>query len=166
MALEIERKFRVTGDGWQAGVVRVRPLRQAYLAKGDKVSLRVRIDGEETASLTIKTARAGVERSEYEYEIPVGDALELLEQRTGAIVAKRRHVVPLDGVVWEIDVFEGDNAGLIIAEVELSAPDEAVPRPSWIGKEVTHDSRFYNAELAIRPYASWQPAAATLPSAG
>lgn len=155
MAIEIERKFRVSSDAWQLRVTRTRQIRQAYLTKNGRVSIRVRINDNETATLTIKAARSGLERHEYEYAIPLIDAEELMLQREDAIVSKTRHLVPFDGLTWEIDVFDGDNAGLVIAEVELDRADRTFERPDWLGDEVTADRRFYNADLAKRPYASW-----------
>lgn len=155
MALEIERKFRVSGDGWRSLVTRTRRLRQAYLSKNGRVSIRVRIDGDTDSTLTIKAARSGLERHEYEYAIPLADAEELMLQREGSIISKVRHIVPIDGLSWEIDVFDGENAGLVIAEIELDRPDRNFARPEWLGEEVTGDRRFYNADLATRPYKSW-----------
>ena len=155
MAIEIERKFRVRGDGWKRHVVRTRRLRQAYLTRNDRISMRVRIDGDEAATLTIKTARSGIERHEYEFAIPVADAKELLEQREGSVISKVRHIVRHGGLNWEIDVFDGDNSGLIIAEIELDRADRVVELPHWIGEEVTEDRRFYNAELAKHTFSSW-----------
>lgn len=155
MALEIERKFRVISDGWKPLAVRSRRLRQAYLAKNEALSLRVRIDGGEAAVLTIKSADSGMSRQEYEYSIPVADAEELMQRCEGVVICKTRHIVPLGDVQWEVDVFEGENAGLVIAEVELDRPDQPLQCPEWLGEEVTEDRRFYNAELAQRPYSRW-----------
>lgn len=155
MPLEIERKFLVDGDGWRAGVTRARHLRQAYLTKNRRISIRVRIDGETHASLTIKSAGAGIERHEYEYVIPVADALDLLEQREGSVIVKTRHIVPFGGLEWEIDVFEGDNAGLIVAEVELADAGHRIVRPAWLGREITDDRRYYNADLSKHPFTRW-----------
>lgn len=155
MALEIERKFRVRSDGWKRHVVRTRHLRQAYLTKNDRLSTRVRIDDDRTATLTIKTTRSGIERNEYEFPIPVDDARELMDHREGAIISKVRHIVRNGGLNWEIDVFDGDNSGLVIAEIELDRADRIIELPAWIGEEVTDDRRFYNADLAKHPYASW-----------
>ena len=155
MAIEIERKFRVIGDGWKKQVVRVRYLRQAYLAGHSRISIRVRIDGSELATLTIKTITPGIERHEYEYPIPVADADQLLEQRVGVVISKVRHLVSIGEQTWEVDVFEGENAGLIVAEVELDSADRVVELPVWLGDEVTHDRRFYNAELAVYSYTRW-----------
>ena len=155
MPIEIERKFRVVGDSWRDGVRRVRRFSQAYLALGELVSVRVRISDERSATLTVKTAAAGLARSEYEYAIPLADARELIEQRQGASIEKLRHDLPMADLTWEIDVFEGLNAGLVIAEIELDHTERAIELPAWVGEEVTHDRRFYNAELAVRPFSSW-----------
>lgn len=155
MAVEIERKFRVKGDGWKPFVARSRRLRQAYLTKNGRLSIRVRIDGDHAGTLTIKAARSGMERHEYEYAIPVADAEELMLQREGSIISKVRHIVPMGSLNWEIDIFDGENAGLVVAEIELDKPDRAFERPDWLGEEVTGDRRFYNADLAKRPYMSW-----------
>jgi len=155
MAVEIERKFRVIDSAWMSSVTRKRGIRQAYLTKNGRVSVRIRIDGENKATLTIKTAQPGVSRQEYEYDIPVADAEELLKLRDGAVIEKTRHDVPIGDVVWEIDVFAGENSGLVIAEVELVNDDQEFRRPSWVGEEITHDRRFYNADLAKRPFGSW-----------
>lgn len=155
MALEIERKFRVRSDDWKSLVTRTRSLRQAYLTKNGRLTVRVRIDGNESGTLTIKGARSGLERHEYEYAIPLRDAEELMLQREGSIISKVRHIVPMDGFNWEIDVFDGENTGLIIAEIELDQADRTFDRPVWLGDEVTGDRRYYNADLAMSPYTSW-----------
>jgi adenylate cyclase len=156
MALEIERKFLVAGKGWEHGVARRRDIRQAYLSENGDVSIRIRIDGVEAATLTIKTAEPGIARQEYEYAIPVGDAEALLLHRTGLLITKTRNLVPVGNLVWEVDVFRGECAGLVLAEIELASPDQAFDRPSWLGAEVTHDRRFYNSDLAKHPYAQWR----------
>lgn len=155
MALEIERKFLVSSDAWRPLVAQRRRLRQGYLTKNGRLSIRVRIADETSATLTIKTAKSGIQRNEYEYPIPVADAVELLERREGAVVAKVRHIVPIDGLAWEVDVFEGDNTGLVIAEIELDRPDRAFALPQWVGAEVTSDRRYYNADLAKLPFSRW-----------
>jgi adenylate cyclase len=155
MAIEIERKFRVVDGAWMSSVSRRRRIRQAYLTKNGRVAIRIRIDGEDRATLTIKTSQPAVMRHEYEYDIPVADAEELLGLRDGAVIEKTRHEVPIGEVVWEIDVFAGENSGLVIAEVELANRDQEFCRPSWVGEEITHDRRFYNADLAKRPFGSW-----------
>jgi adenylate cyclase len=155
MAVEIERKFRVVDAGWMALVSRKRRIRQGYLTKNGRVSIRIRIDGEDRATLTVKTSQPAVLRHEYEYDIPVTDAQELLELRDGAVIDKVRHDVPVGDVVWEIDVFAGDNSGLVIAEAELASSEQNFSRPAWLGEEITHDRRYYNADLAKRPFRSW-----------
>lgn len=155
MAIEIERKFRVTDSAWMSAATRKRRIRQAYLTKNGRVSVRIRIAGEDRATLTIKTAQPGVSRQEYEYDIPVADAEELLELRDGAVIEKTRHDVPIGDVLWVIDVFAGENSGLVLAEVELASGDQEFRRPSWVGEEITHDRRFYNADLAKHPFGSW-----------
>ena len=155
MALEIERKFHVANSDWMPAVSRQRRIRQAYLSKNGRVSVRIRIDDTDKATLTIKTAAPGHMRHEFEYAIPVPDAEELLKLRDGAVIEKTRHDVPIDGVVWEVDVFAGENSGLVIAEVELADSDQHFGRPAWLGDEITHDQRFYKAELAKHPFKSW-----------
>ncbi|MFA6266899.1 MAG: CYTH domain-containing protein [Pseudolabrys sp.] len=148
MAVEIERRFLVTGDGWKAEVARHIDIRQAYLAVTNNSTVRVRIhDG--TALLTIKSAASGLSRAEFEFPIPKDSAEQLFALRTGRVIEKRRHIVPQGALRWEIDVFSGELEGLIIAEIEL--PDETADfgRPSWLGDEVTGDSRYANARLAL-----------------
>ncbi len=156
MAVEIERKFLVADASWRSGAGDARAFQQAYLAKTELLSIRIRIVDGATATMTIKSAEPGVERREYEYAIPIEDANELLQRREGAIIVKTRHLVRSDGHVWEVDVFERENAGLVIAEIELTRPDEPIERPTWLGEEITHDRRYYNAELAKAPFARWR----------
>jgi adenylate cyclase len=155
VALEIERKFLVIADDWKQQIAKSRRLRQGYLAQNERLSVRVRIDGATSATLTIKTAEPGISRDEYEYPIPVADAKGLLQKCGGHIVSKVRHVVPIGDLVWEVDAFEGDNAGLVIAEVELDHAGQAFERPVWLGDEVTGDRRFYNAYLSEHPFTRW-----------
>lgn len=159
MPVEIERKFLVTGDAWRAAVSRSEAMVQGYLAgpPGARCSVRVRIVGE-AAYLNIKSATVGVVRDEYEYAIPLADAQRMLVTLAGDVVAKRRHHVEVDGHVFEIDEFEGANAGLIVAELELAAEDAAFPRPAWLGREVSTLVRYYNLNLAVHPYAHWSTA--------
>jgi adenylate cyclase len=149
MAREIERKFLVAGDGWRQNVVAVKSLRQAYLARTDRLSARVRIVDGTSATITLKSAQAGTTRSEYEYAIPVDDALELLELRQGTLIDKTRHIVAAGGLRWEIDVFAGALEGLIIAEIELPDAGTEIRRPVWLGREVTDDAAYYNANLSL-----------------
>lgn len=151
MPTEIERKFLVTGPGWtdHAGLpVRIR---QAYLAITGQATVRVRIKGTDAASLAVKSAAPAVSRIEVEAAIPVADAEELLALRHGVVIEKQRYPVPFEGLVWEVDVFAGENQGLVIAEVELPDEGHAVQLPPWVGEEVTADARYYNAQLANAP---------------
>jgi adenylate cyclase len=156
MPVEIERKFLVIGDDWRRNVSRSERMAQGYLAgpPASRCSVRVRITGG-VAHLNIKSATPGIERDEYEYEIPLADAERMLGTLAGALVEKTRHHVEVDGHRFEIDEFLGDNAGLAIAEIELDRPDADFPRPSWLGREVSHLARFYNHDLATHPYARW-----------
>jgi len=156
MAKEIERKFLVSGDGWRPGARGIQ-YRQGYLSAGaDAVcTVRARVAGER-AWLTIKGRAAGGARDEYEYPIPVADAAEMLERlRAGGLVEKLRYRVPFAGHTWEVDEFIGENAPLVVAEVELDKIDAAVTLPPWVGLEVTYDPRYTNAALARHPYSRW-----------
>ncbi|MGI9525285.1 MAG: CYTH domain-containing protein [Hyphomicrobiaceae bacterium] len=158
MAIEIERKFLVANDGWKSLVCRSMSIKQAYLSSNGRFSARVRIKGQgagESATFTIKAARAGLQRAEFEYVIPTADALEMMPLRHGAIIEKVRHVVPFEGMEWEIDVFLGQNTGLTVAEVELQTEDQEIALPSWIGAEVTSDRRYYNSSLTVLPFSQW-----------
>ena len=150
MPVEIERKFLVIGDGWRDGQTGQR-LCQGYLAQRDGVTVRVRRAGAR-AYVTIKGESDGIVRPEYEYEIPIEEAEEMLSGLCRRpIIEKTRHEVWHGGHRWEVDVFEGDNAGLVLAEVELDDPCEPVSLPPWVGQEVTRDNRFRNSELAKHP---------------
>jgi adenylate cyclase len=149
MGKEIERKFLVTGDDWRASVVRSRAMAQAYIARGEHASVRVRVIDDNAGRLTIKGRVSGLSRDEFEYDVPLEDARALIALRSGRLLAKRRYDVIEDGRLWEVDVFEGEFAGLVIAECELEREDEAVIRPAWLGREVTSDPRYYNAALAV-----------------
>lgn len=155
MATEIERKFLVRDDSWRAAVERSRPMRQGYLPGLETASVRVRLDGDR-ALLNIKSATLDVTRQEYEYPIPVADAEEILDTLCARpLIEKTRHFVPHAGHVWEVDVFSGDNAGLVVAEVELAHPDDAPELPPWVGEEVSADPRYYNVSLVRHPYKDW-----------
>lgn len=149
MAREIERKFLLAGDGWRAQVKSAHRLEQAYLARTGRLSARVRTIDAEHAFLTIKSAEPGMSRAEYEYEIPVADAEELMRLRRGRLVEKTRHLVESGGLTWEIDIFAGALAGLQIAEIELPSEDAPFDRPDWLGREVTGEKAYYNADLAM-----------------
>jgi len=150
---EIERKFRVAPEWQPPG--KGTAYEQGYLSSVKERTVRVRIQGDE-ARLTIKGATKGVSRSEYEYPIPVDDAeamlRELCEQPT---IEKRRHVIEHDGRKWEVDVFGGENRGLVVAELELESEDAAFTKPDWVREEVSDDPRYYNANLVKHPYTKW-----------
>ena len=155
MAFEIERKFLVIDDAWRQLIRDESYIRQAYLTGRDKASIRVRIRDNQTATLTIKSRGADLKRLEFEYEIPVFDAEAMLPLRRGAIIEKRRAIVPFQGHVWEVDTFFGDNVGLVLAEIELDAEGETFARPQWIGAEVTSHASYYNSALANNPFSAW-----------
>lgn len=155
MGLEIERKFLVRGSDWQrlsAGRIRIR---QAYLPAEAGLSMRVRIKNDDYATLTLKTRETELRRLEFEYPIPTGDAEMLMPLRRGAVIEKVRHMIPWHGLTWEIDVFHGDNAGLVIAEIELRHEHQHFPEPRWLGEEVTGQRRYYNRTLSQEPFCSW-----------
>jgi adenylate cyclase len=159
MPVEIERKFLVIGDTWRHGISVSIPMMQGYLAgpPAARCSVRVRIAGD-AAFLNIKSATPGVMRDEYEYAVPVADARRMLDTLAGDVVRKTRHHVEIEGHLFEVDEFDGDNAGLVVAEIELDAVDAAFPRPAWLGREVSDLVRYYNLNLATHPYARWSVA--------
>jgi adenylate cyclase len=154
MPIEIERKFLVRSDAWRSHVVTRKKLRQGYLAQNDRTSVRIRITDETSALLTVKSRDTG-RRLEFEYPIPCQDAITLLELREGSVISKVRHIVPAGNLKWEIDVFEDDNRGLVVAEIELPSMDYPLTLPEWVGAEVTHDGRYYNSHLVLHPFSSW-----------
>ena len=154
MALEIERKFLLATAGWRPQVERSQSMDQGYLG-GERASVRVRI-GADGAFLNIKSRQGGAARLEFEYPLPVDDARQLLDELAlPGRIAKRRHYVRHAGHLWEIDEFEGDNAGLVVAEIELGSADEPFERPDWLGDEVSEDPRYYNSNLSRHPYTQW-----------
>lgn len=161
MGIEIERKFLVTNDDWRAAAHAVITMAQGYIndtaamdSGAQKASVRVRIQGD-AAYLNIKSRELGHTRQEFDYPIPVGDARDLLALCVGGLIDKRRHLVHHGGLLWEVDEFLGDNAGLVVAEVELQSADQAFDRPGWAGAEVTDELRYYNLALASHPYTRW-----------
>lgn len=152
MGVEIERKFLLKNSDWKQYAEKSIRMKQQYLPFQVKSGTgRIRIAGEH-AFLTLKTRVKGISRGEFEYEIPVEDAdriMELICQ--GFSVEKTRYIVPFAGKNWEIDEFAGDNAGLILAEIELDSEDEKFELPPWIGEEVTGDFHYYNSYLAEHP---------------
>ncbi len=156
MATEIEHKFLLTGDGWKAHIVRSEQYKQGYLANNDRCSVRVRIAGDQ-AWLNIKSATLGTCRSEFDYPVPADDAEQILETLCARpFIEKTRYFVAHAGHLWEIDVFAGDNEGLMVAEIELSSEGEDFVRPEWVGEDVSHDRRYYNSALVEHPYREWR----------
>lgn len=155
MSLEVERKFLVNGDAWRA-LGEPLPIRQGYLCSDPVRVVRVRIAGDH-AWLAVKGINLGATRIEFEYPIPIKDAADMLDgfcERP--ILEKRRTRIPLGEVVWEVDEFLGENAGLIVAEVELRSADQAITLPEWIGDEVTGDARYFNSNLLREPFSRWR----------
>jgi adenylate cyclase len=143
----------VQGTQWRQG--NGVPFSQGYLSRDKERTVRVRIAGDK-AFLTIKGISRGASRAEFEYEIPVADAGELLKLSDGPVIQKTRYIVVHDGSKWEVDEFHGDNAGLVVAEIELTSEEQPFTRPPWLGNEVTHDSRYFNSSLATQPYSRWR----------
>ncbi len=152
MATEIERKFLVTGSGWRQP--RPRRLVQGYLNRDRERTVRVRIDGEQ-GFLTVKGVTTGATRSEFEYAIPLPDAEHLLALCETPPIHKLRHAVAFEGMRWDVDEFLGDNAGLVVAEIELADESQPFARPAWLGEEVTRDPRYFNSNLATHSYVTW-----------
>lgn len=156
MGREIERKYLVVSDAWRAAVVRRRRFEQGYLAITADCAVRVRIDGDQ-AHLNIKNATLDIERQEYEYPVPLPDAREMLDTLcVGRSLSKVRHWVEHGGDTWEVDVFEGANRGLVLAEIEVADRAQRVAIPEWVGREVSGDERYLNSYLAVTPYTSWE----------
>lgn len=154
MALEIERKFLLDNDDWQIGATGTL-FRQGYLSTDPERTVRVRIEGDR-GTLTIKGKTRGISRAEYEYQIPAGEAAQLLATLClQPLIEKIRYPVEHAGLIWEIDEFSGENHGLIIAEVELESAEEILELPDWIGQEVSDDPRYYNANLVQHPFCRW-----------
>jgi CYTH domain-containing protein len=155
MALEIERKFLVDLDKW---AILPKPegklYHQGYLNDEPLKTIRVRVAGD-TGYITIKGPVVNTVRHEFEYEIPASEAAEILNLFSPPKVEKIRYRILFNQKTWEVDVFGGENAGLILAEIELGSTDEPFAKPSWIGREVTDDPRYYNSQLASTPYKSW-----------
>ncbi|WP_337882129.1 CYTH domain-containing protein [Chromobacterium haemolyticum] len=153
MAVEIERRFIVVGDDWR-GLAPGVQYRQGYLSVEKERTVRVRVVGDQ-AWLTLKSNISNVSRHEFEYPVPLADAQTIMGAMCPMVVDKLRHRIEHDGFIWEVDEFFGDNAGLVLAEIEL--PDESTPfdKPAWIGEEVTEDGRYTNAYLSKTPYSRW-----------
>ena len=153
MAAEIERKFLVADDSWRDGSTGVR-IAQGYLSQDPDRTVRVRLAGE-NAWITIKGRTEGITRAEFEYGIPPEDARALLGLCLPSVIDKTRYKVRHGGHMWEIDVFHGENGGLIVAEVELSEEGESPEMPGWVGEEVSSDVRYFNSALARNPFMHW-----------
>jgi adenylate cyclase len=157
MPREIERKFLPKSDAWRSLAHRRQRMSQGYIAGSARASVRVRVAGED-AWLNIKSGGLVASRLEYEYAIPVAEARELLTLSVGPLIDKTRHFVTHGGFEWEVDEFHGDNAGLVVAELELDREEQEFPRPPWLGVEVTHLPRYYNVCLVSHPYSAWTAA--------
>lgn len=158
MATEIERKFLLKNDDWRTSVTKESFYRQGYLANSEGASVRVRI-AEGQANLNIKSMTLGISRHEFEYSIPLEDGEQMLNELcVGPKIEKTRYLVEHEGHTWEIDVFVGDNEGLVVAEIELASEGEKFALPSWIGEEVSHEKRYYNLCLVGHPYKDWKDA--------
>lgn len=155
MGVEIERKFLLTGDTWRSLGEPVL-LRQGYLSSQPDRVVRVRVEGAR-ATMTIKGRSSGATRGEWEYDIPLADANELLDQLCEKpVIEKYRRRISHAELTWEVDEFLGANQGLVVAEVELESEDQQFDKPSWIGTEVTDDPRYYNSSLIRLPFSQWQ----------
>ena len=155
MGVEVERKFLVRDESWRADVTTATRIVQGYVAQTATTTVRVRVRGDR-GFLTLKGVSTGIARSEFEYEVPVDDALAMLDELAqGPVIDKVRHLVPVGAHTWEVDVFAGDNAPLVMAEVELADSEEAFELPAWAGAEVSDDQRYFNVNLARTPYSSW-----------
>lgn len=159
MSIEIERRFLVEGDAWRR-LATPQTLQQGYLKVDKACSIRIRIAGNE-AWLTIKGFISDVSRHEFEYPIPLADAQTMLAQMCPFTLEKHRYTIEYQGCVFDVDEYFGDNAPLVVAEIELPAEDTPFARPDWLGAEITHDGRFSNAYLSRHPYGQWPAAAAT-----
>ena len=155
MAIEIERKFRLQNDSWRAEVRESTLLRLGYLANTGRASVRVRIAGAQ-GWLSVKAMTVHIARAEFEYPVPGAVAEQMRgDLCEGPRIEKWRHLVVHDGSDWEIDEFLGENAGLVIAELELTAEDQHFSRPAWLGPEVSGEERYYNFRLSQHPYRLW-----------
>ena len=156
MAIEIERKFLVRDDSWRQASQRSAPIRQGYFCRTPLLRARIRIFGDK-GYITLKSEPGTLTRYEFEYEIPKSEAMEIITRFSiEPIIAKTRHEVPYEGMLWFVDVFEGANSGLVVAEVELEYEAQNIVMPLWAGEEVTRDRRFGNSHLARYPFVTWR----------
>jgi adenylate cyclase len=155
MGIEIERKFLVHPANWQQISTRSDYMKQGYLAADSTTTVRVRVT-DEHAWITIKGMTDQISRKEYEYAIPLKDGIEMLDGMCSqGIIEKTRFYIQYASHTWEVDVFAGDNLGLVVGEIELSSEDEYFELPSWIDKEVSDDPRYFNVNLMKKPYSQW-----------
>ncbi len=154
MPKEIERKFLLKNDNWRSQFTSRKIIKQGYLSTQKERTVRVRVLGEK-GFLTIKGETVGMTRLEFEYEIPGDEAKELLQLCEKPLIEKERFIVLRGKLNWEIDIFEGDNKGLNLAEVELEDENQKVEMPDWVGEEVTYDSRYFNSNLVKLPFVRW-----------
>ncbi|HUA79194.1 MAG TPA: CYTH domain-containing protein [Dyella sp.] len=161
MGIEIERKFLLADDTWQAAVTSSKHIAQGYLVDVSalrqgmaRASVRVRISGD-NAWLNIKSVELGVSRAEYEVPVPLADAQSILDDLCDGVIEKIRHHVEIDGWLFEIDEFLGSNRGLWVVEIELPEPHASFPRPAWLGREVSDLPRYYNVNLIEHPFSAW-----------
>ncbi|MGB1039676.1 MAG: CYTH domain-containing protein [Flavobacteriales bacterium] len=154
MATEIERKYLLKNDSWKQEVSSKNKIIQGYLSSKPERTVRIRITNNR-GFVTIKSKNIGSLRKEFEYEIPIEDAEELILLCEKPIIQKTRYIVEHSSYSWEIDIFEGENQGLEVAEIELSQENEEFSIPNWIGQEVTNESKYYNSQLIINPFINW-----------
>jgi len=155
MAFEIERKYLVTSDSWRSQVDHSRSIKQAYFCNTDKASLRVRAS-DDKGFICTKSMTKEIRRHEFEYEIPLQDAEFMIENLCmGSSIIKYRHIVKIGEHTWEVDEFLGDNAGLLVAEIELSDEEESFIKPDWLGQEVSSEARYMNMSLVLNPFKDW-----------
>ena len=155
MGVEIERKFLVNHEKWNSiEKPEGETIEQKYIVNDGEKNIRVRIKGNK-GFITIKSKKSGLKRSEFEYEIPIKDALELMNSFSGGRITKTRYKLKCEEKLWEVDEFHDENEGLIVAEIELRSEEETFGVPGWIEKEVTQDARYYNSHLAKKPFKSW-----------
>ncbi len=156
MGVEIERKFLVDHEKWkQVAKPKGTPYRQGYLLNDAVRTIRVRTT-DKIGYITLKGATKGISRKEFEYEIPLADGIEMLDNFALSQVKKTRYQIDFGGKLWEVDEFYGENQGLIMAEIELTEENEAFEKPDWVTREVSDDSRYYNSNLSVNPFSSWK----------
>ena len=154
MAHEIERKFLLANQDWRALVTGSFVLKQGYLSTTQKSTVRLRVKSDK-AMLTVKSKNTGIRRSEFEYEIPIRDAEEMLQLCQTPLIEKTRYTITIGKHIWEIDEFSGANSGLLVAEIELDTEEESFEKPAWVGEEVSTDARYYNSNLVAHPFTQW-----------